>query len=75
MFGFDCGFWHHYLTQSSLVAPLGPLAGVLSLRICLSTLAALRKSSFCAGNNLIVSIQIFKYPLYAMHLDSRVLCC
>lgn len=29
MFGFDCGFWHHYLTGSSLAAPLGPLAGIL----------------------------------------------
>lgn len=52
--------------------PWDLLLASCSLRISLSTLAALRKSSFCVGKNLIVSLQIFKYPLYAMHLEFYV---
>lgn len=46
-------FWHHYVTRFSVEVPLGSLAGVLSFRISLSTLATLRKASLFLGRTLL----------------------
>lgn len=62
-----CGFWHH-LTRSILEVPLGSPTAVSSFWVCLSV--ALGKSSFCSRKNLIVSVWLFKYPSYAIYLNT-----